>query len=65
MDIPKSFGIVSLRRLRKEIGQTIGICELKASIPSVKIVKHAMMYHGALSYSRERPLETCLRGLIL
>ncbi len=30
----------------------------------VDIAKHAMMYHGALGYSKETPLEMLLRGML-
>jgi acyl-CoA dehydrogenase len=48
----------------KEINQGIAICKLKAPQLGVEIVKHAMMYHGALGYSKESPLEMCMRGLM-
>lgn len=48
----------------KEINQAIAICKLKAPLMSVDIVKHAMMYHGALGYSKDTPLEMCMRGLM-
>jgi acyl-CoA dehydrogenase len=48
----------------KEINQTIAFCKLKAPQLGVEIVKHAMMYHGALGYSKESPLEMCMRGLM-
>lgn len=48
----------------KEINQTIAICKLKAPLMGVDIVKHSMMYHGALGYSKETPLEMCMRGLM-
>jgi acyl-CoA dehydrogenase len=48
----------------KEINQAIAICKLRAPLLGVEIVKHAMMYHGALGYSKESPLEMCMRGLM-
>ena len=48
----------------KEINQAIAICKLRAPLMSVDIVKHSMMYHGALGYSKETPLEMCMRGLM-
>ena len=48
----------------KEINQIIAICKLRAPLLAVEIVKHAMMYHGALGYSKESPLEMCMRGLM-
>jgi len=48
----------------KEINQTIAICKLRAPLLGVEIVKHSMMYHGALGYSKESPLEMCMRGLM-
>jgi len=48
----------------KEINQAIAICKLRAPLMSLDIVKHAMMYHGALGYSKESPLEMCMRGLM-
>jgi acyl-CoA dehydrogenase len=48
----------------KEINQVIAICKMKAPLMSLDIVKHSMMYHGALGYSKETPLEMCMRGLM-
>ena len=48
----------------KEINQIIAMCKLRAPPLAVDIVKHAMMYHGALGYSKESPLEMCMRGLM-
>ena len=48
----------------KEINRTIAMCKLRAPLLAVDIVKHAMMYHGALGYSKESPLEMCMRGLM-
>jgi acyl-CoA dehydrogenase len=48
----------------KEISQAIAICKLRAPLLGLEIVKHAMMYHGAMGYNREVPLEMCLRGLM-
>jgi acyl-CoA dehydrogenase len=48
----------------KEINQAISICKLKAPSLGVEIVKHSMMQHGALGYSKESPLEMCMRGLM-
>jgi acyl-CoA dehydrogenase len=48
----------------KEINQTIAICKLRAPLLGVEIVKHAMMYQGALGYSKDSPLEMCMRGLM-
>jgi acyl-CoA dehydrogenase len=48
----------------KDINQTIAFCKLRAPLLGVEIVKHAMMYHGALGYSKDSPLEMCMRGLM-
>jgi acyl-CoA dehydrogenase len=48
----------------KEINQTIAMCKLRAPLLAVEIVKHSMMYHGALGYSKETPMEMCMRGLM-
>ncbi len=48
----------------KEINQTIAFCKLRAPLLGVEIAKHAMMYHGALGYSKDSPLEMCMRGLM-
>ena len=48
----------------KEINQAIAICKLRAPRFAVETAKHAMMYHGALGYSKECPLEMCMRGLM-
>ena len=48
----------------KELNQAIAMCKLRAPLLAVDIVKHSMMYHGALGYSKEMPLEMCMRGLM-
>ena len=48
----------------KEINQTIAMCKLRGPLLALDIVKHSMMYHGALGYSKETPLEMCMRGLM-
>jgi acyl-CoA dehydrogenase len=48
----------------KDINQTISMCKLRAPLLAVEIVKHSMMYHGALGYSKETPMEMCMRGLM-
>jgi acyl-CoA dehydrogenase len=48
----------------KEINQTIAMCKLRAPLLGVEIVKHSMIYHGALGYSKETPMEMCMRGLM-
>ncbi len=37
---------------------------LTAPLLTLEIAKHAMMYHGALGYSKDTPLEMCMRGLM-
>lgn len=49
---------------QKEINSIISICKLIAPSLGVEIAKHAMMQHGAFGYSKECPLEMCLRGLM-
>lgn len=48
----------------RDLNSVVAICKLKAPLLAVEIVKHAMMYHGALGYSKESPLEMCMRGLM-
>jgi acyl-CoA dehydrogenase len=48
----------------KEINQTIAMCKLRAPLLGVEIVKHSMMYHGGLGYSKETPMEMCMRGIM-
>ena len=48
----------------KEINQIVAMCKLRAPLLAVDLVKHSMMYHGALGYSKETPLEMCMRGLM-
>jgi acyl-CoA dehydrogenase len=48
----------------KEINQVIAMCKLRAPLLAVELVKHSMMYHGALGFSKETPLEMCMRGLM-
>jgi acyl-CoA dehydrogenase len=49
---------------RKEINASVAICKLTAPLLTLDIAKHAMMYHGALGYSKETPLEMLMRGVM-
>lgn len=49
---------------RKEINSAVAICKLTAPLLTLDIAKHAMMYHGALGYSKETPLEMLMRGIM-
>lgn len=49
---------------RKEINANVAICKLTAPLLTLDIAKHAMMYHGALGYSKETPLEMLMRGVM-
>ncbi len=49
---------------RKEINTSVAICKLTAPLLTLDIAKHAMMYHGALGYSKETPLEMLMRGVM-
>lgn len=49
---------------QKEINSVISICKWFAPNLGVEIAKHAMMQHGAFGYTKESPLEMCLRGLM-
>ena len=49
---------------RKEINASVAICKLTAPLLTLDISKHAMMYHGALGYSKETPLEMLMRGIM-
>ncbi|MGE5262553.1 MAG: acyl-CoA dehydrogenase family protein [Acidobacteriota bacterium] len=49
---------------RKEINSNVAICKLTAPLLTLDIAKHAMMYHGALGYSKETPLEMLMRGVM-
>lgn len=49
---------------RKEVNSYVALCKLTAPQLGVEIVKHAMMHHGAMGYSKDTPLEMLLRGLM-
>jgi acyl-CoA dehydrogenase len=49
---------------RKELNANVAICKLTAPLLTLDIAKHAMMYHGALGYSKETPLEMLMRGVM-
>jgi acyl-CoA dehydrogenase len=49
---------------RKDINASVAICKLTAPLLCLDIAKHAMMYHGALGYSKETPLEMLMRGVM-
>ena len=49
---------------RKVINANIAICKLTAPLLCLDIAKHAMMYHGALGYTKETPLEMLMRGVM-
>lgn len=49
---------------RKEINASVAICKLTAPLLTLDVAKHAMMYHGALGYSKETPLEMLMRGVM-
>ncbi len=49
---------------RKEINSSVAICKLTAPLLTLDIAKHAMMYQGALGYTKETPLEMLMRGVM-
>ncbi len=49
---------------RKQINEAIAVCKLTAPHLALDIVKHSMMYHGAFAFTKDCPLEMCLRGLM-
>lgn len=49
---------------RKDINSNVAICKLTAPLLCLDVAKHAMMYHGALGYSKETPLEMLMRGVM-
>lgn len=49
---------------RKEINEIVAICKLTGPSLALDIVKHAMTYYGAFSFTKDCPLEMCLRGLM-
>ncbi len=49
---------------RKEINSNVAICKLTAPLLTLDIAKHAMMYQGALGYTKETPLEMLMRGIM-
>ncbi len=49
---------------RKEINSNVAICKVTAPLLTLDIAKHGMMYHGALGYTKEVPLEMLMRGVM-
>jgi acyl-CoA dehydrogenase len=49
---------------RKEINTNVAICKATAPLLTLDIAKHAMMYQGALGYTKETPLEMLMRGVM-
>ncbi len=49
---------------RKEINSHVAICKLTAPLLTLDIAKHAMMYQGAMGYTKETPLEMLMRGVM-
>lgn len=49
---------------RKEINLIVSVCKLVTPELALDIAKHAMMYHGALGYTKDTPLEMAIRGVM-
>lgn len=49
---------------RSEINKAVAICKLTAPLLALDIVKHAMMHHGASSFTTDLPLQMAFRGLM-
>ncbi len=49
---------------RGEINEAVAIGKLTAPLLALDIVKHAMMHHGATSFTMEVPLQMAFRGLM-
>jgi len=47
-----------------DISQTVSMCKLEAPLLAVEIIKHAMMYQGALAFTKESPLGMALNGVM-
>jgi len=50
--------------IQKEINVVIAQCKWMAPLLAVEIAQHAIMWHGALGYTKECPLEMAFRGLM-
>ena len=48
----------------QNLSEVISMCKLEAPLLAVEVVKHVMMYQGALSYTKESPLGMALVGLM-
>ncbi len=49
---------------RKELNTNVAVCKATAPLLTLDIAKHAMMYQGALGYTKETPLEMLMRGVM-
>lgn len=47
-----------------DVSQVVSMCKLEAPLLAVEIIRHAMMYLGALAYTKESPLGMALNGVM-
>ncbi len=47
-----------------DLSQSVSMCKLRAPLLAVEIIKLAMMYQGALGYTKESPLGMALNGVM-
>lgn len=48
----------------KDINSAVSMCKLEAPLLALEIVQHAMIYQGALGYTKESPLGMAQRGIM-
>jgi acyl-CoA dehydrogenase len=48
----------------KDMNSAVSMCKLEAPLLALDIVQHAMMYQGALAYTKESPLGMAQRGIM-
>ena len=49
---------------QRAINEAVAICKVAAPRHCLEVVKHALMYHGALGFTKDCPLEMAYRGVL-
>ncbi|MFH1266912.1 MAG: acyl-CoA dehydrogenase family protein [Planctomycetota bacterium] len=49
---------------QREINEAVAVCKVTAPSLCLDVVKHALMYHGALGFTKDCPLEMAYRGVL-
>lgn len=49
---------------QRAINEAVAVCKVTAPSLCLDVVKHALMYHGALGFTKDCPLEMAYRGVL-